>query len=136
MLMFNAYTITLSLFIIASLGVTGWSLHTIFTAGRRLKWPNVNGIIEESSPGSILFSYHVKEQDYHHTMDISMDMTPGQEIATSHVSKYPQGKEVIVYYQPENPENATIEPALANDVWLIFILSIAAALTGAIFLFL
>ncbi len=132
--MYNPYTIILSLFVVAGLLVTGWGWRSIAKARKTQKWPNVKGVIEESSDGSIVFSYVIKEQTYQHTMKFSVDITPVQKSPENHVNKYPQGKEVVVYYQPENFENATIEPGLGNDDWLILVLGIGATLLGATFL--
>lgn len=134
--MFNPNTIILGLFVVAGLLATTWAWFNIAKARKILKWPNVNGVIKESKSGSIVFSYTIKKQTYNHTMDFPIDITPVRESTENNLNKYPQGKKVTVYYQPDNPENATIEPGLGNDMWLIFALSIGATLLGITLLFL
>ena len=134
--MFNTYTITLSLFVIAGIIVTSWSWRNILTARKTLLWPTVKGAIEKSSPGSMAFSYVINEQSYHYSKEVSVDLTPGQNTIENHVNKYPPGKQVTVYYQPENPENATLNPELNKDDWFIFLIGLGTTLTGFLFLFL
>ena len=70
--MFNPYIIILSLFIVAGLIATIWGWTIIAKGQKTLRWPNVEGIIEESRPASdaddllphILFSYTVAVQTY------------------------------------------------------------------------
>jgi len=133
--MFNPYTITLSLFVVAGLSVSAWGWFTLSKARKIQKWPNVGGLIKESSSDSMIFIYTINQQTYSQTMDFPPDITPGLESTNSHRNKYPPGAKVTVFYQPDNPENATLEPDPGKDVWLIFTLGIGATLLGIIFLF-
>lgn len=38
--------------------------------------------------------------------------------APSLVDNYPKGKKVTVYYSPDNPSSAVLEPKTARDIWL------------------
>jgi len=132
--MISPYAITLSLFVVAGLLVTGWGWRNIANAKQSLKWPNVTGTIEESSPESIVFRYEIKERIYKYTLNIPLDVSLEQQSINKTSESYPQGKDVAIYYQPDNPENATTEPGLKNDDWLILILGLTATTLGTTFL--
>ena len=74
--MFNPYTIILGLFTLAGLVATVWGGIIIARARRTLRWPNVEGVIEESRFSSrdydflphIVFRYRVADVPYHGTV--------------------------------------------------------------------
>ena len=43
----------------------------------------------------------------------------GDSYALNLVKQYPEGREVAVYYQPEDPEACLLEPGLRWHVWLL-----------------
>ena len=95
--MFNPYIIILSLFIVAGLIATIWGWTIIAKGQKTLRWPNVEGIIEESRPASdaddllphILFSYTVAAQTYRCTVEFSSGITPTQEFTASYMKDFP-----------------------------------------------
>jgi len=120
--------------------VWGW---IIITRGKKtLRWPSVEGAIEESLRSSdendilpkIVFSYRIGDHRYQRELALpgSAGVTP--DFAESYVKKYPQGTKVRVHYNPEQPDEATIEPGLARDDWLIFVIGMLATALGAAFL--
>ena len=141
--MFNPYAIILSLFILGGLFATIWGLLIILKARKTQQWPCVDGIIEESRLASgnndllpqIEFSFTIGQSAYRQSMKFSSDITPTQEFAASYLQKYPVGSKVQVYYNPENPEDATTEPGLGKGDWLVFAIGVGTLLFGIGFFF-
>jgi len=140
----NPYTIILSLFVVASLFATIWGWVIISKGRKTLVWPNVTGVVEESTPTSeaddllphILFSYIVSGQTYRHTLNFPRGMTPTPEFTASYMARFPVGVSVQVYYDPENIHHATLEPGPVKGDWLVFAIGFCSTLLGIIFLFL
>ncbi len=136
--MFNPYAVILSLFLLGGLLATVRGLMIILKARKTRHWPCVEGIIEESRLSSdnhdllphILFRYTIRQSDYKRTMEFPVDITPSQEFSTSYVQKYPVGARVQVYYNPNNPQNATLEPGLGKGDWLIFVIGLGMLFFG------
>lgn len=139
--MFNPYTIILSLFVVAGLLATLWGLVIIIRARKTSHWPMAEGVIEESAVSSdandllphISYRYNVDGQGYQRTIEFPADITPTQEFATSYVKKYPVGARIQVYYNPENPEQATLEPGLGKGDWLVFAIGLGTFIFGILF---
>ena len=142
--MFNPYIIVLGLFVIAGLLATLWGVRIIVRARRTQQWPSVEGVIEKSNISSnvndllpdIEFRYEVENQTYRRSMEFSRDVTSSQEFAASYVDKYPAGARVRVYYDPEKPDNATLEPGLGQGDWLVFAIGLGMLVFGILFLLL
>lgn len=123
--------------------VTLWGLRVIAVARKTLKWPCVAGKIEESriNFGSrdlfphIEFSYAIGEQNFRQQITFPADITPTQEFAKSYVDKYPVGFLVQVYYNPGNPQDATLEPGPAEGDWLILVIGLAMLILGVLMFF-
>jgi len=140
--MFNPYVIILSTFGIAGAVVTLWGLMIIRKARKTLGWPSVEGAIKESSPASnsddlmpnIRFHYQVDDQSYTCTLELPGSVSPSQELTRRYLEKYPQGKKVRVFYDPQHPERATLEPGIGSD-WMVFALGLMATVfsIGALF---
>lgn len=141
--MFNPYTIIIGLFFTSGLFVTLWGLFIILKARKTKQWPCVDGVIDQSKPSSeqrdllphIQFKYTVGEVTYQRTMEFPGDITPTEEFAKSYVQKYPVGTKVPVYYNPANPEAATLEPGLGKGDWLVLVIGLGALLMGILFFF-
>ena len=145
--MFNPYSIILGLFVVTGILATFWGLRIILRTRKTLQWPAVEGIIEESTVSSestegndllphIKFCYRVEQQTYRQLMQFSGDITPSQEFAQSYVDKFPEGTRVQVYYNPENPEIATLEPGLGKGDWLVLAIGLGTLIFGILlFLF-
>jgi len=136
------YSIILMLFTLAGLVMTVWGWIIIARGKRTLRWPSVEGAIERSSPSSeendilpkIVFSYRVADRRYQCDLALPAGSGVTPDFAESYVKKYPEGAKVRVHYNPEQPEHATIEPGLARDDWLVFVIGILAMVLGAVFL--
>ena len=141
--MLNPYSIILGLFVASGVLVTLWGVRIIFIARKTLKWPFVGGKIEESrinfGAGDLLpcivFSYNVGEKNYQQQMTFPRDITPSQEFTKSYLEKYPVGFLVQVFYDPNNPESATLEPGPAEGDWLILVVGLAMLVLGILMFF-
>ena len=140
--MINPYVIILSAFGIAGIAVTLWGWTIIIKARKTLKWPSVEGVIEESRSASnaddllpdIRFGYRVGEQSYSCALEFPGSVTPSQQFTTRYLDKYPAGMKVQVYYDPEHPDHALLEPGIGSD-WMIFILGLLATIFAVSALF-
>lgn len=141
--MFNPYAIILGLFIVAGLMATLWGMSIIARARKTQRWPMVEGMIETSSPSSedndllphILFSYAVDTHTYQHALKFPGGTQPSPELTASYTRKYSVGAKVSVYYNPQQPDQATLEPGLARGDWMILAIGITAMAFGIFALF-
>lgn len=138
----NPYIITLLLFIVAGCGVTIWGW-TVITRGKKTaQWPSVEGVIEQSQLSSstddllprIVYSYAVSGRHYQRIVAFPSGTNPTAALASSYVKKYPAGAKIQIHYNPEQPDQATLEPGTARDDWLIFVLGLASTIIGIVFL--
>ena len=141
-MIFNPYIIILSFFILAGLFATIWGWRIITEAKKNLVWPTTPGTISKLQASSqaddllplIEFSYSVNEKEYQRTLSFPNSVSPSQELTKQYLKKYPLGSSVEVSYDPEFPEDATIEPGLANGDWFVFAIGIITTFFGFIFL--
>ena len=134
----NPYLIILLLFICGGLGTTLWGWAVITRGKKTLQWPATEGVIEKSQPSAdgddlfphIVFSYTVSGQRYERDLEFPSGTHPTSVLAASYVNKYPEGANVLAYYNPAQPVQATLEPGLARDDWFIFILGIVITIVG------
>jgi hypothetical protein len=138
----NPYIIILILFLVGGLGTTLWGWSIIARGKKTLLWPAVEGVIEKSRPSSeaddllpeIIFSYTVSGQRYVRTLEFPSGTNPSQALSASYVAKYPEDAEVAVHYNPDRPDQATLEPGPGRDAWLVFIIGIVVTVIGVGFL--
>jgi hypothetical protein len=142
--MFNAYGIIIGLFLAFGIITTLWGWRILAQGRKTLQWPNVEGIIEESSLSSagnddlfpqITFRYSINGETFQDTLKFSRDITPTQEFAKSYVEKYPVGRQVQVYYDPSQPARATLEPGSGQGDWLVLAIGMGMTIFGILFLF-
>lgn len=118
----------------------GWSI--IAAARRSLRWPQVDGVIEQCDLSSteddllphIVFSYIVNGQQQRCQLEFPGGTTPTPEFATSYVQRYPLGAQVRVFYNPAKVEQATLEPGMRQGDWMVFVLGLLATIGGVLFL--
>jgi len=138
----NPYILILILFLLGGLGTTVWGWTIIARGKRTLKWPAVDGVIEKSRRSSneddllpeIVFSYSVSGSRHERSLEFPSGTNPTPALSASYVAKYPEGAPVQVYYNPVQPEQATLEPGPGRDDWLVFILGIMVTVIGLGFL--
>ena len=134
----NLYPVILGAVLIGGIGISIWGWKVLARSKKMKAWPTTTGVIEQASPSSeahdllpyILFSYQVAEKTYQCAFEFPEGTHPLPEFNQAYLDKYPVGKEVEVYYNPEQPETATLEPETRGD-WMILALGILMAIGGA-----
>ncbi len=138
-------------FIGAGVGFSIYGYHVLQNAKASAEWPAAKGIItvskvvkSESTTGTgtnkrrtvtynakIHFKYPVKGKSY-----TSNNVTFGQSTkgAGVIVSQYPTGKKVNVFYNPQDPKVAVLEPGVSTSSYLFLGFGILFSLMGLIFL--
>lgn len=134
----NLYSAILSAVTLGGIGITIWGWIILANSRKIKQWPTVEGIIEESTEKPetgllphIIFSFQVDGKQYQRKFDFPEGTHPLPEFNQSYLRKYPVGKKVTVYYNPEQPEIATLEPEAQGD-WMILALGIMMAVGGFI----
>lgn len=141
--MFNPYTIILSLFILSGLIASIWGWKIIAQGKKSLHWPSTSGIIVTSTTdtqhGDLLphieFQYNIDGVEHQQAFKFSGDITPSQEFCHSYLAKYPQGKDVLVYYDPADTNTATLEPGVNKGDSIVLIIGLITLFLGIIFIF-
>lgn len=133
----NLYSLILAIATLGGIGVTIWGWLILQKSRKTKQWPTTIGKIETSNPSSaendllpeIVFSYRVNNKDYRCQFQFPEGTHPLPEFTRSYNEKYPVGKTVDVFYNPEQPETATLEPGAQGD-WMILALGIAMIIGG------
>ncbi len=103
----------------------------------RKKWPNVEGVITASAPGSenddllphIVFSYEVGGQTLSRAFEFPSGTQPLPEFTQAYLKKYPVDAKVRVFYHPKHPDEATLEPGTQAD-WMIIVIGLLMTVGG------
>ena len=141
------------LFIIFGIAVFCFGCRDLLRASQSRTWPTAQGIIQESSveyqwdtsvnSGSRGF-YHAKIM-YDFTVDTKT--LSGNKVAFGDydlsyssrarkiVNRYPKGKAVTVYYDPQNPQVCILEPGVKEQAFLVPGLGLIFVAGGGIILF-
>lgn len=140
----NYYAIILALLTVAGMVLTAWGWQIRNKAKKTRSWTATQGYIvksEAKSPDNdllphIVFSYQVDGTDLQTSLPFPTGIQPMPEFSRSYLQKYPVNTPVTVFYNPENPQQATLEPSGSADDWMILAIGIAATLFGSLALFL
>ena len=99
-----------------------------------LSWKETEGVVNESRVLHLGVRRYVASVEYRYVVDGEMMqgtvVESGPDIPTYSsaapprrvVARYPVGKKVIVYFDPQDPSKAILEPGLSRGSLLIFIL--------------
>ncbi|MDH5324150.1 MAG: DUF3592 domain-containing protein [Gammaproteobacteria bacterium] len=139
----NPYSIILTLFIVFGVAASAWGWIIISRSRRSLQWPYALGQITESREQSehdallphVTYTYSVNGTPYEGRLEFPVDLTPTQEFSRSIAEKYPLSKAVTVYYNPEFPQQSTLQPGLAQGDWLVLALGLGSVLVGVVLMF-
>lgn len=137
--MLNPYTIIMGSVIVGGLAITLWGWAVLAKSRKIKSWPTTKGTIEESRPGAeyndllphIAFSYQLDNKQHQTVFMFPEGTHPLPEFSQAYLDKYPVGAEVTVYYNPDHPETATLEPQTKGD-WMILALGLLMIVGGII----
>lgn len=139
----NLYSLILAFVALSGVGVSIWGWRILNTSRKIRQWPCTKGIINTSNSSSptndllpeIIFSYQVNNKQYQREFEFPDGTHPLPEFAKAYNEKYPVGAEVDVFYNPDQPETATLEPGAQGD-WMVLSLGIAMTVAGILSLIL
>ncbi len=135
----NLYSLILIIIILGGIGLSIWGWSILKKSRRMEQWPRTRGKIEVFNDSSkendllpeIIFSYRVDGKTYRRQFEFPEGTHPLPEFVTFYKNKYPVGIEVDVYYDPQHPETATLEPSTQGD-WMILAMGIAFVIGGVV----
>lgn len=135
--MFNPYVIIIILSIASGIAASLWGWRAIQRNRMKKHWPGVQGQISRvDQPANtsdlaphIHFRYQVDGKDYEQELAFSGDLSSPESVK-HYLEKYPTGKDVEVFYNPNNPESATLDKSIGAGDWLVFAYGIGATLLG------
>jgi len=139
----NFYSIILASVALGGIGISIWGWLILQKSRKIEQWPRTPGTIETSNPTSaindllpeIVFSYQLDGKQYQKQFEFPEGTHPLPEFAKAYNDKYPVGKKVEIFYDPEQPETATLEPGAQGD-WMILAMGIAMVIGGILSLIL
>lgn len=139
----NLYPIILGTVLLGGIIISIWGWRVLAKSRKIKSWPVTKGTIDESDPTSetndllphIVFSYQVEGKTYQRAFQFPDGTHPLPEFNQTYLNKYPVGKEVDVYYDPAQPETATLEAESQGD-WMILALGIMMTIGGIVTLLL
>ena len=101
-------------------------------------WPSVSGTITDSTMlslrckgvpcyrGQIEYRYRVGDVPYHcAALHLGRSRPAARDSWQRVLDQYPAGKEVRVYYEPQHPDNAILEPGLVGESILLYKMVVA-----------
>lgn len=132
------YAIIIGGFIVVGLLISAYGWRAFQKGKRSGAWPSVSGEICETHLASeendllpaIFFSYTVADQGYRCQHKFPPGTMPMPGFAQHQLEKYPLGSTTTVYYNPQQPEQAVLEPGRASDDWLILAVGIGFTAIG------
>jgi hypothetical protein len=134
------------LFIIVGASVLYFGLGQIELAKQSVDWPTVEGMVQQSTVeyrrdsegggayyAQVLYDYTVQGVTYSGNRIAIGDYGSGTpSYARSIVNEYQVGRTATVYYSPDNPEEALLEPGLQNQAYLTPGIGLAFVIAGGI----
>ena len=140
MLHISPYVLLLVFCAVAGVMSTIWGWSIMAKAKRSKSWPTVEAKIVSSKRGpdkkdplpEVVFNYVVEGRGYTKLQDFPPSVTPDREFTDAFLEKYPVGTRVPVYYDPLDPEQATLDTGFISGDRIVFALGIAMTLFGVI----
>lgn len=145
------------IFFVLGLGVSYYGYRLIRKARASAQWPAVQGKIEsstvdverereEDSDGdihyerkyipNIVYQYQVDGMDFMgDQISFGSTSSSSQGWAYKMRDQYPEGAEVAVYYDPENPQEAVLQPGAKGATYIVMVIGVVFVLTGILIFF-
>jgi hypothetical protein len=108
--------------------LTLFSSHRLHEANDIKSWPTVTGTVvdaqvtgERAFAPTVTYTYKVRDSQYTAASNLQAPMFGGKrkkyEVAQDLIARYPPGKKVTVYYNPQAPATSTLIPRASWDVY-------------------
>lgn len=129
----------------AGIGLLIYSAVTLRDAFAAQDWPTVTGTVTASNitestddegdttyAAKIRYAYTVGQQEYSATRVSMGDIsTSDYDYIEAIYQRYPHGKVITVYYDPDRPDRALLEPGFSPGMWLPIGIGALFTLSGA-----
>lgn len=130
-------TVFAVIFFAVGVGLTIWGGIVLNNANESADWPTTQGEVvlsnvrEDSDDdgvtyhAEISYEYVVADREY-----VSDQVSFGQYGSSDHshaaeiVNRYPEGRRVRVFYNPEDPETAVLEPGVTWSSYMILVMGL------------
>ena len=138
-------------FILAGAIALYFGLQSLIRSGQSTEWPTAKGIVKLSKvdysrskdgPGTykanVQYDFIVNGTSFHGDEVAYGDFGSSDSSRAHKISnKYPEGKEVTVYYLPEDPYECVLEPGMKAQAWFLAAFGFLFFIVGtAMFVFL
>jgi hypothetical protein len=136
-------------FIAIGIAMLGVGLNLVFQSLRCKSWPTTQGTIQSAEIGQhrgskggtsysadVSYGYSVRQTHYTGTKIAFGMMSASASYARGVLNRYPVGAKVPVYYSPNDPGTAVLEPGIHGGVWICFGVGSVFVLFGIMFLLL
>jgi len=121
------------LVLLAGIGLTVWGWNTLQNARASTAWPTTEGVVissevtqstddegSESYYPTVSYTYTINEIVHiNNTIKFSDTSYNDLRKAQAVTGNYSVGKNIVVYYDPENPENAVLEPGASGGSYIV-----------------
>jgi len=124
---------SMGIFLLVGLGLTYWGWNILQDARASAAWPAADGVVTRSevtrstdSDGGdsyspeITYTYTVNnEQLANKTIKFGENSYSSRKKAEGIANSYPVGKNVTVYYDPQQPEKSVLEPGVSAGSYIV-----------------
>lgn len=137
-----------AVFIVIGVIILANGIKSVAKAKESVNWPSCTGVIVSSEMGRHTDS----DSGTTYSADIVYEFTVNSDLISSGkvkfgkvntsnpsdarkvLNKYPEGKEVVVYYSESDPYESVLEPGVHKSTWFLPGFGLAFASFGAIFM--
>jgi hypothetical protein len=134
------------IFLALGIGISFWGWNILQNAKASASWPTTQGNVTssdvsyssnaeggESYSPEVIYRYTANNQQYeNHTIKFGENSYSSSRKAENIASGYPVGKEVTVYYDPEDPARSVLEPGVSGGSYILLGIGVLFALIGLI----
>jgi len=140
-------SVVCGVFVLGGLGVAGYGIRIIHQARESASWVPTDGQITHSQMVSnsggegttyapeVHYTYQVEGKEYNGTRIFIGDnrYSSNGDYARNYIERYPVGKEVSVYFDPQQPGSAILEPGTSKKSYFPLALGLGFAAFGGWF---
>lgn len=123
----------MAVFLLIGAGLTVWGWSILQNARTSMTWPTAEGVITESEvtksedaeggdsyKPEIAYQYTVENQRHEsYTIKYGENSYGSRGRAQTVADTYPVGRQVIVYYDPEQPGRSVLEPGVSSGSYIV-----------------